>query len=72
MIEDNILQDNTFIILSSLEMKVLMRFCAIIHTPICLPTLWLAGNCHILDDYNWSVLSMGRIVDELETAIEDI
>ena len=47
---DNILQENIFIILSSLEMMELACLCAIIHTIICLPTLWLAGNDHILDN----------------------
>ena len=65
MTRDNLLQYNIFIILSSLEMTVLARLCDIIHITICLPTRWLAGNCHILDYYNWSVRSMGRIVDKL-------
>ena len=58
---DKILQENIFIILSSLEMTELARFCAIIHVTICMLTRWLVGNCHIIDDYNWSMRSMGRM-----------
>ena len=67
---DKITQENIFIILLSLEMTALARLCAIIHITICLPTCWLAGNFHIISDYNWSVHSMWRTVDELETAME--
>ena len=70
--EYDILQENIFIILSSLEMTALARLCDIIHITICLPTRWLAGSCHILSCYNCSVLSMGRMVDELKTLLEDI
>ena len=69
---DNILQENKFIILSSLEMTTLALFFTIIHITICLLTCLLAGNCHIIADYNSSVRSMGRMVDELETSLEDI
>ena len=47
---DKILQDNISIILSSLEMMVLARFCFVIKITVCLLTLWLADNSHILDD----------------------
>ena len=53
-------------------MVVLERLCAIIHITICLPTLWLSGNCRILADYNWFVRSMGKLIGDLETTIEDI
>ena len=53
-------------------MTALARFCDIVHTIIYLLTCWLAGNCHIIADYNWSVRSIGRIVDELEMALEAI
>ena len=53
-------------------MTELARFCAIIHITICLLTRWLAGNFHILDYYNWSVLSVGITVDGLETYFEDM
>ena len=67
---DNILQENLFVVLSSSEMIALARVCAIIHLSICLPTRWLAGNSHKLAEYNWSVRSMGRIVDMLDISLE--
>ena len=69
---DNILQENLFIILSSCEMTALARVCTIIHLSICLPTRWLAGNSHKLSDYDWSVRSMGQMIDLLEKALEEI
>ena len=69
---DNILQENLFIVLSSCEMIALARVCAIVHLSICLPTRWLAGNSHNLEDYNWSVRSMGKIVDMLDISLEEI
>ena len=63
--EDNILQDNIFIILSSFEISALARLCAIIYITICLPTLWLAGNCHILSVNNWYLRSIGIMAYEL-------
>ena len=50
-----------------MEMTMLERFCDIIHIIICLLTRWLAGNCHILADFNWYVLPMGIMVDYLDT-----
>ena len=53
-------------------MTTLARLCAIIYITICLTTCWLEGNFQIIDDYNWFVRSMGRMVNELETELEDI
>ena len=53
-------------------MTALSRLCDIIHITICLTTRWLAGNFHIIADYDWSVPSMGIMVDELDMALEDI
>ena len=49
-----------------------MRFYDIIHITIYLTIRWLADNYHILDDYNWSVRSIGIMVDALETVLEAI
>ena len=68
----HILQENMFVVLSSVEMIAYARVCAILHIAICLPTRWLAGNCHKLAAYGFSVRSMGNIVDELEKAMEEI
>ena len=53
-------------------MTTLARLCAIVYTTICLTTCWLEGNFQIIDDYNWFVRSMGRMVNELETELEYI
>ena len=72
MPRDTILQENIFITILSLKTTALSRFSDIIHITICLPTRWLVGNCHILDDYNWYVRSIGKIVDKLDMALESI
>ena len=43
---DNILQENLFTILTSMEMVALARVMAIIHYKIALTMRWLAGNTH--------------------------
>ena len=53
-------------------MTALSRLCDIIHITICLTTRWLAGNFRILSNYNWSVRSIGIMVGELNTVLEDI
>ena len=69
---DNILQENLFIVLSSCEMLALARVCAIVYLSICIPTRWLAGNSQKLEKYNWSIRSMGKVVDILDVALEEI
>jgi len=56
-------------VLQSVEMMALARVCAIVHLAICQPVRWLAGNSQMLADHDWSVRSMGRVVDLLEPAI---
>ena len=68
----NILQESLFIVLSSLEIVGVSRLYSILHFSICLPMRWIAGNSHVLAKYNWSITSMGRVVDILESALEDI
>ena len=70
--EGNILQENLFIILSSLEMIAQARVCSIVHLAICMPMRWLAGNSHDLAEYGWSVRSNGRAVDLLERSLKEI
>ena len=66
---DKMHKENIVIILSQLKMTVLVCLCAIIHITICLPTLWLAGDYHIIAVYRLYVRSMGILVDELDTAL---
>jgi len=67
--EGNILQENLFIIYSSMEMIAQTRVYSIIHLSIVLPMRWLAGNSHKLSEFDWSVRSNGRCADMLETAL---
>ena len=68
----NILQENLFIVQSSLEMVALSRLCSIFFLCICAPVRWIAGNTHTLQEYNWGARSMGRIVDILEMKLVEI
>ena len=63
----NILQENLFIVLSSLEMIAVSRLFSILHVSIVIPFRWLAGNTHKLAKYGWGARSMGRAVDMLHT-----
>ena len=69
--QDNILQNNLFIILTSMEMISQFRVFAILHFCICLPMRWLAGNTHHLGNqgYDWSYRSMGKAIDALHDAM---
>ncbi len=52
---DNILQENLFIVLTSVEMVALCRTMSILHFKICMPLRWLAGNTHFIGQqgYDW-------------------
>ena len=64
----NILQQNIFTILNSIEIIDTSRFFAILHVLIFMPFRWLAGNTHKLAHLNWSSRSMVRAIDILHTA----
>ena len=64
----HILQENLFIVLSSLEMIAVSRFFSILHVSIVIPFRWLSGKTHTLGQHNWGARSMGRAVDILHTA----
>jgi hypothetical protein len=70
----NILQENLFIVLTSSEMVALCRSLAILHYTVCMPMRWLAGNTHFLGrcGFDWSARSMGKAIDALEVAMNDI
>ena len=51
-------------------MTILTRVCSIVQLSICLLIRWLAGNSHKLSEYNWSVRSMGYVLDLLENALK--
>ena len=64
----NILQENLFVVLSSLEMVAVSRLFSILHVSIVIPFRWLAGMTHKLAHRKWGARSMGRAVDILHTA----
>lgn len=68
----NILQENLFIVLSSLEMIAVSRLFSILHVSIVIPFRWLAGNTHKLAHHKWGARSMGRAVDILHTACGEL
>ena len=65
----NILQENLFIILSSVKMIALSRLMSILRFSIIVPMRWLSGKTHTLSDNYWSVKSMFRAVDFLYDAM---
>ena len=68
----NVLQENLFTILSSLEMVACCRFFSILQLAICLPFRWLTGKTHVLAHRNWGARSMGCAVDTIHSACKDI
>ena len=68
---DNILQENLFIVLTSVEMVALSRVMAILHFKVCMPLRWLAGNTHFIGQqgYDWSARSMGKAIDAMYDAM---
>ena len=66
---DNILQENLFIVLSSVKMFALSRLMSILRFYIIVPMRWLSGKTHTLSDNYWSVKSMFRAVDFLYDAM---
>ena len=69
---DNILQENLFIILSSVEMTALSRLLSILHFSINVPMRWLAGKTVTLSDHNWSMRKMSTAIDRLHDALVEI
>ena len=69
--KDNILQENFFIVLTSMEMIALCRIMSIHHFKVCMPLCWLAGNTHLIGQcgYDWSTRSMGKAVDAVHDAM---
>ena len=68
----NILQQNMFTILTSIEIIATYRFFAILHVAICMPFWWLTGNNHKLSHQNWSARSMSCEIGILQTACNDL
>ena len=58
---NHILQQNLFIIISSIEIVSSSRLFAILNVDICMPVRWLADNTHKLAHHNWGARSIGRV-----------
>ena len=73
-VHDNILQENLFTVLTSVEMVALARVMAIIHYKIAMPMRWLSGNTHHMHavGYDWSARSMGKAIDALHDALVEL
>ena len=53
-------------------MVALLRICSIVHIVIFLPVRWLTGKSHLLAEYNWSIRSMGGVIDILKSDLNKI
>ena len=70
--KDNILQKNLFIILTSSQMIAVSRVYAIFHVAICFPMRYLAGKAHTLGAHDFSIRSMGKVIDTVDEKLKQI
>lgn len=70
--DDNILVQNQFVLLSSVEMVAVSRLWSIIHFAIIMPMRWLAGKTHELAEFKWGPISMNRVLDHLLADVRSI
>ncbi len=69
---ENILQMNMFIVLSSTKMIAQLRIASIVFMAVVVPMRWLAGKTHELAHCNWLERSMGRAVDLMYNAFVEV
>ena len=69
---NHILQQNLFIILSSIEMIATSRLFDMINAAVCISVRWLSGNTHKLAHHNWGDRSIGLVFDILRTDLNNI
>ena len=69
---NNTLQKNLFIIISSIEIISTSRLFAIINVAVCMPVSWLAGNTNKWAHHNCGARSIGRMFEILHTALNNI
>ena len=69
---DHILRENLYIILTSMEMTALFRVMAIFHLSVVVPHRWLVSNVQNLRADDFSLRSLGRVIDKLESTFEQI
>ena len=61
---DNILANNLWILLSSVEMVGVARLWSILR--------WLAGKVHELEEYGWGPITLGKVLDKLKDDLETL
>ena len=52
--------------LSSLPIVALFRMHIILHLVLVMPFRWLIANTHLLGEHDWSVRSIGGVLDAME------
>ena len=71
-VNNHILHKNIFIILSSIEMVATSRLFSILNVAVFMPVFWLSGSTHKLAHHNWGARSIGRVFENLHTALNNI
>ena len=71
-VNNHILQQNLFIILSSIEMVSTSRLFDILNVAFLMPVCWLSVNTHKLAHHNWGDRSIVRVFDIFHTALNNI
>ena len=69
---DGILEPNLFMMLRFFEMIAFLHFLSIQHIAMCMPLLWLAGNCGDLSQHNFGVSDMESVVDIMDKAFYEV
>ena len=70
--QDNILQRNLFVLLTSNEMVAQSRLLGIVYLSCMLPLRWLAGKTHTLAQYGWGARSMSRALNVFLAKLDQI
>ena len=72
--KDNILEENLFVVLTSVEMVALSQVLAILNFKVCMSLRWLAGNTHNIGQqgYDWSTRSIGKAIDAMYDVMIEI
>ena len=70
--QDNILQRNLFVLLTSNEMVAQSRLLGIVYLSCMLPLRWLAGKTYTLAQYGWGARSMSRVLNVFLAKLDQI
>ncbi len=69
---ENILANNLWSLLASVEMVSVARLWSILHLSVVMPLRWLAAKTHTLKEYGWGYISLGKVLDKLKDDFEAI